>query len=69
MSLLGDKAGPILFQLPPNFAADAERLESFLKLPSNAPLQLRISASQLVRAADSETAIGTKYLALPVRSS
>jgi uncharacterized protein YecE (DUF72 family) len=34
MSLLGDKAGRILFQLPPNFAADAERLESFLKLPS-----------------------------------
>jgi uncharacterized protein YecE (DUF72 family) len=34
LSLLGDKAGPILFQLPPNFAADAERLESFLKLLS-----------------------------------
>ena len=25
------KAGPILFQLPPNFQADAERLASFLK--------------------------------------
>jgi uncharacterized protein YecE (DUF72 family) len=30
--LLGRKAGPILFQLPPNFPADAERLSAFLKL-------------------------------------
>ena len=34
ISMLGDKAGPILFQLPPNFQADAERLASFLKLLS-----------------------------------
>jgi uncharacterized protein YecE (DUF72 family) len=34
LSLLGDKAGPVLFQLPPNFKADAERLASFLKLLS-----------------------------------
>jgi uncharacterized protein YecE (DUF72 family) len=34
LSLLGDKAGPILFQLPPNFQADANRLASFLKLLS-----------------------------------
>ena len=33
-SLLGDKAGPILFQLPPNFEADADRLASFFKLLS-----------------------------------
>jgi len=32
MSLLGKKAGPILFQLPPNFEADADRLASFFKL-------------------------------------
>ena len=32
LSLLGDKAGPILFQLPPNFKADADRLTSFFKL-------------------------------------
>ena len=32
LSLLGSKAGPILFQLPPNFKADADRLTSFLKL-------------------------------------
>lgn len=32
LSLLGHKAGPILFQLPPNFGADADRLRSFLKL-------------------------------------
>ena len=35
LSMLGDKAGPILFQLPPNFQADAERLASFFKLLSN----------------------------------
>jgi uncharacterized protein YecE (DUF72 family) len=34
LSLLSDKAGPILFQLPPNFAADADRLSSFFKLLS-----------------------------------
>jgi uncharacterized protein YecE (DUF72 family) len=34
VSLLGGKAGPILFQLPPNFQADADRLASFLKLLS-----------------------------------
>jgi uncharacterized protein YecE (DUF72 family) len=30
LSILGDKAGPILFRLPPDFAADAGRLGSFL---------------------------------------
>src|ERR1700716_1989227 len=34
LSLLGAKAGPILFQLPPNFHADADRLASFTKLLS-----------------------------------
>ncbi len=34
LALLGDKAGPILFQLPPNFTADRERLASFVKLLS-----------------------------------
>jgi uncharacterized protein YecE (DUF72 family) len=34
LSILGDKAGPILFQLPPNFQVDAVRLASFLKLLS-----------------------------------
>lgn len=29
---LGDRLGPVLFQLPPNFALDLERLEAFLKL-------------------------------------
>jgi uncharacterized protein YecE (DUF72 family) len=32
LSLLGDKAGPVLFQLPPNFQADAVRLACFFKL-------------------------------------
>ncbi|WP_022724352.1 DUF72 domain-containing protein [Rhodopseudomonas sp. B29] len=30
LGLLGDKAGPILFQLPPQFAADEDRLQSFV---------------------------------------
>ena len=32
--LLGDKAGPVLFQLPPQFTADADRLARFIKLLS-----------------------------------
>lgn len=32
VSCLGRKAGPLLFQLPPNFKADDERLARFLKL-------------------------------------
>ena len=35
LSLLGDKAGPILFQLPPNLSANAGRLSDFIKLLSN----------------------------------
>jgi uncharacterized protein YecE (DUF72 family) len=34
LRVLGNKAGPILFQLPPNFTADTERLASFFKLLS-----------------------------------
>ena len=32
VSLLGPKAGPILFQLPPQFACNDERLASFIKM-------------------------------------
>ncbi|MBR0719322.1 DUF72 domain-containing protein [Bradyrhizobium liaoningense] len=35
ISLLGDKGGPILFQLPPQFEANADRLASFFKLLSD----------------------------------
>ena len=35
LSLLGEKAGPILFQLPRNFEAKPDRLVSFFKLLSN----------------------------------
>ena len=35
LSLLGDKAGPILFQLPPQFQANPERLASFFDLLAN----------------------------------
>jgi uncharacterized protein YecE (DUF72 family) len=34
LSVLGKKAGPILFQLPPNFEVDTEKLASFFKLLS-----------------------------------
>jgi uncharacterized protein YecE (DUF72 family) len=34
ISLLGEKAGPILFQLPPQFEMNEERLASFLKMLS-----------------------------------
>lgn len=34
LSLLGGKAGPILFQLPPQFKADAPRLSRFIRLLS-----------------------------------
>jgi uncharacterized protein YecE (DUF72 family) len=32
LKILGNKAGPVLFQLPPQFKANRERLESFLRL-------------------------------------
>lgn len=32
LALLGDKAGPVLFQLPPQFTADAGRLAAFLPM-------------------------------------
>jgi uncharacterized protein YecE (DUF72 family) len=35
LSILGDKVGPILFQLPPNFQADADRLSAFLQMLSS----------------------------------
>jgi uncharacterized protein YecE (DUF72 family) len=34
LSLLGDKAASVLFQLPPNFQADADRLTAFLQMLS-----------------------------------
>jgi uncharacterized protein YecE (DUF72 family) len=34
LAVLGEKAGPVLFQLPPSFKADAERLAAFLRLLS-----------------------------------
>jgi uncharacterized protein YecE (DUF72 family) len=35
LSLLGSKVGPILFQLPPNFKADPDRLGNFFKILPN----------------------------------
>jgi uncharacterized protein YecE (DUF72 family) len=69
LSLLGNKAGPILFQLPPNFKADADRLISFLKLLSKKRrYSFRIPTSELVRAARYQRAVQAEHLALPVGS-
>jgi uncharacterized protein YecE (DUF72 family) len=35
LSLLGSKVGPILFQLPPNFTADSDRLGKFCEMLPN----------------------------------
>jgi uncharacterized protein YecE (DUF72 family) len=35
LSLMGHKVGLVLFQLPPNFQADAERLSGFLRILSS----------------------------------
>jgi uncharacterized protein YecE (DUF72 family) len=32
LEILGPKAGPVLFQLPPNFSADLDRLRAFIRL-------------------------------------
>jgi uncharacterized protein YecE (DUF72 family) len=40
LKILGHKAGPVLFQLPPQFKANPERLDSFLKL---VPKRWRVS--------------------------
>jgi uncharacterized protein YecE (DUF72 family) len=32
LAILGKKAGPVLFQLPPQFRADKERLDSFIEM-------------------------------------
>lgn len=34
LAILGDKAGPVLFQLPPQFAVNEDRLRSFFRLLS-----------------------------------
>jgi uncharacterized protein YecE (DUF72 family) len=40
LKILGSKAGPVLFQLPPRFTANPERLDSFMKL---VPKRWRVS--------------------------
>ena len=41
---LGEKLGPILWQLPPNFKYDRERLEGFFKLlPRDTPAAVRLA--------------------------
>jgi uncharacterized protein YecE (DUF72 family) len=59
MSRLGGKAGPILFQLPPNFKANPDRLAAFLKLLSR----------KLVHSANPQVTHRIQHLALPLRPS
>jgi uncharacterized protein YecE (DUF72 family) len=42
-ALQAGKLGPILFQLPPNFAADDARLDAFLKIPALKKKSLRLA--------------------------
>jgi uncharacterized protein YecE (DUF72 family) len=68
LSLLGKKVGPILFQLPPNFRADADRLTSFFKLLSKkTPLQFRVPPSKLVFTRDIAIAPAAGHLAVHFR--
>jgi uncharacterized protein YecE (DUF72 family) len=45
---LGRKAGPVLFQLPPQFKADRERLADFLKMLSRCRTYALIPRQELV---------------------
>ena len=70
MSLLRGKAGPILFQLPPQFEAGRRAARLVLQaLVQETPLQLRISPPELVSTAHSQNAVRREHLTLPVRPS
>ena len=69
LSILGEKAGPVLFQLPPNFEADAGRLASFLALlPAQPPVQFRISTPELVLSKYSWPIVRSEHRTLHLRS-
>jgi uncharacterized protein YecE (DUF72 family) len=52
VQLLREKLGPILFQLPPNWGADIDRLQEFLAtLPPGASVLCGISRFQMVHTA------------------
>ena len=64
LSLLGHKVGSVLFQLPPNFQADADRLSAFLRM---LPPKRRFPSPQLVFATNHARALGGKHIALHLR--
>jgi uncharacterized protein YecE (DUF72 family) len=67
---LGEKAGPVLFQLPPRFTANRDRLASFIKLlKKRRPLCFRVPARELVRGLDSRPPARPRHGAVSVRSS
>ena len=65
---LGDKLGPIVFQLPGRFKPDRERLARVPRRPAApAPLRLRVPRPGLVPARDLRRAREARCRALPVR--
>ena len=70
LTVLEPKVGPILFQLPPQFKANRERLASFLKLlDEEAPLRFRIPRSELVRAGHPRPSARPRNRVMPFRPS
>jgi len=67
LSLLGHKVGSVLFQLPPNFQADADRLSPHAFAEKT--LQLRVSPSQLVFATNHAPPLGGQHIAMHLRPS
>ena len=69
LAALGDKRGPVLFQLPPNLKKDLPRLTAFLDLlPDGSPRRVRISQRHLVRRRRLRRAQGRRRGAVPVRA-
>ena len=66
LSLLGKKAGPILFQLPPQFEANVDRSLLYSITAQPPTVQLRIQTSQQVPTCDFQITIKSEYRPLPV---
>lgn len=63
---LGAKAGPVLFQLPPQLPVDRERLAVSRPAHARPTLRLRVPSPQLVCSADPEPARSARRRAVPV---
>lgn len=70
LSILGDKAGPVLFQLPPHFGADAGRLAAFLALlPKGRRSSFEFPPPELVCDGNPQVIIRQQHCALHFGSS